>query len=125
MPGVSDRLSVSFLPLQEGSRLLPPFPHRLQLSSGGVRLLAPPAAVGAPSARWLSEHVLPKVARWTLEMAADPARPPPEGSLRLVNTESYNTLYKQLKAKYGAQFVKVGTANGVFTCSYWLLRTGS
>ena len=107
LPPVSpDRTGVTFVPLQDGGRLTPPFAHRLELTAGTLRLLVPAAAAGAPSARWLAELVLPKVARWTADMAA-PAAAPAEPSLRLVDTERYGQLYKQLKAKYGAEFVKV------------------
>ncbi|KAF0313215.1 putative tRNA (uracil-O(2)-)-methyltransferase [Amphibalanus amphitrite] len=103
---VSDETSVAFVPLQTGSRLTPPFTYRLELQADTLCLLAPAAAADTPSARWLVEHALPKVARWTVDMAA-PAAAPAEPSLRLIDTERYDQLYKQLKVKYAAEFVKI------------------
>ncbi|XP_037092218.1 LOW QUALITY PROTEIN: probable tRNA (uracil-O(2)-)-methyltransferase [Pollicipes pollicipes] len=108
---VKDGSSVGFLPLQSGSRLIPPFPHKLQLVSGDIRLVAPPSAVDTPSARWLAEHALPKMARWTVDLATEAARPLGEHSLQLVDAEQYTNLYMELKEKYGAEFVKIWPEN--------------
>ncbi|XP_035690116.1 probable tRNA (uracil-O(2)-)-methyltransferase [Branchiostoma floridae] len=57
----------------------------------------------SPTTKWLCEHLLPKIAKWSEEVV--------EGGRRrvqdLVPIDRYNVLYQQLKRKYGRRMMQV------------------
>ena len=64
----------------------------------------PSAAVTRPTSSWLSDTLLPKLAKWATEVDPDV---PLSSSHSLISVERYSNLYAELKQKYGPKFVKV------------------
>lgn len=103
------RCSVIFATcVSEHCGLCVPFPYRLMCQDGRIKLFMPKDLIQIHkfmegSGKWLKEVLLPKLARWSIEIPDTPAVP----SLLEVPASRYSANYHRLKAKYGKKLVEM------------------